>query len=296
LRSSKKREERAAVIKDRWYKPSGDELIYHYTPPNSFLEIVGSGKIWASASYTLNDVSERSWGFSIFERAVKVLESEVGDEYIKRIAEPVVIGYLHSLLMVACFSLDADVLSQWRAYADDASGFAIGFSPKLMQMPAKPLRVLYDEDAQTSELVGNLKHTYEVEKSSGFKYGEQFQKHMFGIGMDLCAYKNPSFKEEREIRFAHLCGMVGSKKIIALGARGSNGKPLSDQLETHFRMRKGVIVPYVVIDYSRNGTVEAIKEVVLGPKNENDEDNVETYLNTIGISNVIVRRSKVPYR
>ena len=30
---------------------------------------------------------------------------------------------------VSCFSADGDVLSQWRAYADDGHGFAIGFAP-----------------------------------------------------------------------------------------------------------------------------------------------------------------------
>ena len=50
--------------------------------------------------------------------------------------------------MISCYSLDPDVLSQWRAYADDGRGFAIEFSAKLMQMPAKKLRVLYDEERQ----------------------------------------------------------------------------------------------------------------------------------------------------
>jgi hypothetical protein len=191
------------MIKDRWYKPSNDELIYHYTPPESFLEIITSRTIWLSASYTLNDVSERSWGHLIFEKAAKTVEQETGSEFVAEIMGPVIAGYLHSMLMVACFSLDADVLSQWRAYAEDGRGFAIGFSPKVMKTPAKPLRVLYDEHAQMQELIGNLKNIYGIEKSFGFKYGHQFRKHMFNVGLDLCAYKNPAFREEKEIRLAH---------------------------------------------------------------------------------------------
>jgi hypothetical protein len=191
------------MIQDRLYTPSDDELIYHYCRPEPFLEIINSRSIWLSASYTLNDVSERSWGYSIFAKAAGILERETGSEFIKKIFEPVIAGYLHSMLMIACFSLEADVLSQWRAYADDGRGFAIGFSPKLMQIPAKPLRVLYDEDAQMQELIGNLKHVYDVERSTGFKYGDQFQNHLFHMGLDLCAYKHPAFREEREIRLAH---------------------------------------------------------------------------------------------
>ena len=150
------------MIQDRWYRPSNDELMYHYTYPAAFLEIVTSRTIWASASYTLNDVSERSWGYLIFAKAAKSVEQETGSEFVERITGPVIAGYLHSMLMIACFSLDADVLSQWRAYADDGHGFAIGFSPVLMKTPAKPLRVLYDERAQMQELISNLKHTFSV--------------------------------------------------------------------------------------------------------------------------------------
>jgi hypothetical protein len=87
-----------------------------------------------------------------------------------------------------------------------------------------------------------------------------------------------------------------SKKIVSLGARAPYGERLSEPLKTHFRMSKGVVVPYVIIDYSNKGVVAPIKEIVLGPRNENVELNIEVFLNTIGTANVTVRRSKMPYR
>jgi Protein of unknown function (DUF2971) len=285
------------MIFDRLYRPPESELIYHYCRPEAFLGILQTRSIWLSASYTLNDVTERSWGYSVFARAAKTLERELGAEFINKVAEPVVAGDAYSMLMIACFSLDADVLSQWRAYADDGRGFAIGFSPTQMQVPAKPLRVLYDEDAQMRELIGNLKHTYEVEKSTGFTYGDQFRSHFFYLGLDLCAYKNPAFREEKEIRLAHFCGMDrASKKIVPLGARDPDGERLSEPLKTHFRISNAVLVPYVIVDYSNNGTMAPIKEVVLGPRNENAELNIDVFLNSIGFRDVTVRRSNVPYR
>jgi hypothetical protein len=166
-------------------------------------------------------------------------------------------------------------------------------------MPAVELRVLYDENAQVQELLNNFSHVYEVEKSIGFKYGEEFQNHLFRIGMCLCAYKNPAFLEEREIRLTHVCGMVPagkSMKIQALGAIGPSGERLSEPLETRFRVRESVIVPYVAADYSNKGTVNPIKEIILGPQNDNDPVNVEIFLNTIGLSDVHVRKSTAPYR
>jgi hypothetical protein len=100
------------------------------------------------------------------------------------------------------------LLSQWRAYADDARGFSIGFLPKQMKMPAKKLRVLYDPDVQMQEITGNLRHVYTVEKSKGFTYDNEFGSHLYGVGLDLCAYKHPAFQEEREVRLVHACGFI----------------------------------------------------------------------------------------
>jgi hypothetical protein len=285
------------MILGRLYKPTTDELIYHYCRPEPFVEIIRSRSLWLSASYALNDATERSWGYSIFAEAANALEKETGREFIEKIVAPVRAGDSYSLLMLGCFSLDPDVLSQWRAYAADGRGFAIGFSLKLLQVPAKPLRVLYDKAAQLEELVGNLRHIYEVEKSAGFKYEDEFQSHLFHLGLDLCAYKNPAFREEKEIRLAHLCGMDReAQKIIPLGARAQDGSTLSEPLKTQFRVSNGVVIPYVVVDYSNQGKASPIKEIVLGPRNENAELNIAVFLNTIGIRDVTVRRSSVPYR
>jgi hypothetical protein len=285
------------MIWDRWYEPNGEELIYHYCGAEAFVEIIHHRSIWLSASYVMNDAMERSWGYAQFQKAAKILAPETGAEFISQIAAAVDAGDEYAILMLACFSLDADVLSQWRAYGDDGQGFAVGFSPKLIKGPVKQLRVLYDEDAQIRELIGNLRHVYQFEKSKGFKYDDQFRSHVFHLGLDLCAYKNVGFREEKEIRLAHTCGIDrGKKTAVPHGARAMGGERLSDPLKIHFRNAKGVVVPYVIVDYSDSGAVQPIKEVVLGPKNQNAELNIEFFLNTVGVSNVNVRRSMIPYR
>jgi hypothetical protein len=228
---------------------------------------------------------------------LKTVEEEVGEEFLQKAADPVIAGYLHSMLMVGCFSLDGDLLSQWRAYADDGRGFAIGFAPGRMQTPAKPLRVLYDPDEQLQELLGNLRHIFNYEKSIGFKYDNQFQSHMYHLGLDLVAYKHPAFGEEREIRLAHACGAIAGQpaKIVAAGALGPDGERLAEPLPTHFRMRNGLLIPYVIMDYSNNGTAAPVKDVILGPQNANNVRGVEIFLSSVGLTEVAVRRSSAPY-
>jgi hypothetical protein len=287
------------MILDRLYIPDPNELIYHYCRPEAFLEIMRTQTVWLSAYYVLNDSAERKWGYSIFLKAANQLQEQVGKQFTDKIKAMIQRAYSQTILMISSYSLDPDVLTQWRAYADDGRGFAIGFSPELIRIPAKPLRVLYDEELQIQELLGNLRHTYEYEKSIGFKYDEEFQSHWYNIGLDLCAYKNPAFREEKEIRFAHVSGLApegNSGRIVPAGARDQTGKRLSKPAKIHFRITAGVVVPYVALDYSNKGTILPIKEVILGPRNENADSNIEIFLNTMGMKGIKVRRSNVPYR
>lgn len=290
------------MILERLYQPNEGELIYHYCRAEAFLEIIKSRTIWQSAYYVLNDSMEREWGYSIFTKVAKQLHDEIGEAsetFLRHIDAIARMAYSSSMAMISSYSLDGDVLSQWRAYADNGRGFAIGFSAKLMQMPAKQLRVLYDKDTQIRELLGNLKHIYEYEKSIGFKFDDQFQSHCANLALDLCAYKNPAFREEKEIRLVHVSGVAPegqSKKIVALGARDQDGKRLSDPIEIRFRISDGVAIPYVVLDYTNGRITSPIKEVVLGPRNENSTSNIGFFLNTIGMLGVTIRRSSASYR
>jgi Protein of unknown function (DUF2971) len=186
------------MILDRWYDPSEKELIYHYCGPDAFVAITTSRALWLSAYWTMNDATEREFGYVAFGKAMKELEREVDRTFLEHVTEIVNGATFQTVLMIGSFSLEGDLLSQWRGYADDARGFAIGFSAKEMQAtPAKQLRVLYDEDLQVRELLGNLRHVYKYERSIGLKYDNQFQSHIATLGLDLCAYKNPLSSRRR---------------------------------------------------------------------------------------------------
>jgi cellulose synthase/poly-beta-1,6-N-acetylglucosamine synthase-like glycosyltransferase len=161
------------------------------------------------------------------------------------------------------------------------------------------LRVLYDEEAQIAELAGNLRHVFNYEKSIGFKYDEAFRSHWLKFGMDLIAYKHHGFREEKEIRLVHASGLVPENetfKIVALGARDEDGKRLIGPQEIRFRVSNGMVIPYVGLDYCDSGKQSPIKEVILGPRNDSAESNIQIFLNNIGVQGVRVRRSTVPYR
>src|SRR5882672_11382123 len=120
------------MILDRFYTPANDELVYHYCGPGAFLEIISSRTVWLSAYYGLNDSTERDWGYSIFAKVTNQLQEEVGKTFIDSISTTINTAYLRSIVMISSYSLDPDLLSQWRAYADAGRGFAIGFTAKLL--------------------------------------------------------------------------------------------------------------------------------------------------------------------
>jgi hypothetical protein len=284
-----------AMILGREYNPSDTDLIYHYCSAYPFVEIVSNRSLWLSGYWTMNDELERKWGYLAFNKATQELEKEVGRAFVEQLYNPINASFLTSVVMVSSFSLDGDLLNQWKRYADDGRGFAIGFAPKLMkELPIRHLRVLYDENLQLAELLGNLRHIYKYEESIGFKYNAQFQQHLFYFGGDLCTYKDPAFNEEQEIRLVHMSGFVPagkSGKIMPLGARDQTGKRRHRPLKIHFRTGNGIVVPYVILDYSNKGALSPIKEIILGPRNGNAVSNIDLFLNTVGVKDVIVRRS-----
>jgi hypothetical protein len=287
------------MILDRLYEPRDGEIVYHYCGPEAFLQIIKSRTIWASADHTLNDHSEGVWGYHVFGRALNELRDELGPEFCARVSAIVDLGRKHPLAMIASFSLDGDVKSQWTSYADDGHGVAVGFAADQLRVPAKPLRVIYDEEAQVAELKGNLRHTHAHERSRAFAFGDEFDTHWFHAGLDLCAYKNAGFSEEKEIRWVHMAAIVpgkGNSLIRPLGARGPNGERLSKPVPVQFRTSNGRIVPYVAIDFTDHGKRSPVAHVVLGPCNRNSTDQVEVFLASMGLDGVTVRRSAIPYR
>ena len=83
-----------------------------------------------------------------------------------------------------------------------------------------------------------------------------------------------------------MAGLVPGEKqqIIPLGARGPDGKRLSEPCETLHRTRGEVEVPYVALDWSDKGRVEPVTIVTVGPNNGESAENIRAYLNSRGLT------------
>jgi len=246
----------------------------------------------------MNDYMERHWGYAVWEETASGLLESIGKPFLDKIDVVFHSTGFQGLLLASCFSKNGDVLSQWRAYADDGTGYAIGFSAKeLSELPVSLLEVLYSRDKQVKEMTALVKALYHVEQSEKEKFGSGFSQTCYVIGADMAAYKNPAFSEEQEIRLVHLLDIVPTEhaaKFVDAGGTMFGTEVEGDEVQ--FRIVGGIPSPFIDLDFSNGGSHNPIRRVVLGPKNHAIEAGITLYLETIGINNVEIVRSKASYQ
>jgi hypothetical protein len=111
-------------------------IVYHYTDDKGLRGILESGCVWLTDIFSLNDPSELRHGLS---RIVAILnekaasgppESQQFAEMFRSLDQ----GLSRSAHYFVCsFSETGDDLGQWRAYADNGRGYALGFDAQALE-------------------------------------------------------------------------------------------------------------------------------------------------------------------
>lgn len=282
------------MIISREYKPKENDLIYHYCDSNAFFAICTNRKLWMNDLHSMNDFMELHWGYSIWEQSANTRIEKYGKEFLDEIDEVIHFSGFQGLLLANCFSTDKDVLSQWRAYADDGKGYVIGFNAKeLLGLPIRALQVLYDKEQQIKEATATIDALYQLKQEDS----NEFKTFCNVFGYDLSAFKNPAFIKEKEIRLIHLLDFKKSNDFMKLVDKGGIyfGEDRKGE-EIKFRIKQDIPTPYIELDFSNNNKINPIKEVVIGPKNEVMKTAIRIFLETIGIEKVEINKSNASYR
>ena len=282
------------MIISREYKPKENDLIYHYCDSNAFFAICTNRKLWMNDLHSMNDFMELHWGYSIWEQSANTRIEKYGKEFLDEIDEVIHFSGFQSLLLANCFSTDKDVLSQWRAYADDGKGYVIGFNAKeLLGLPIRALQVLYDKEQQIKEATATIDALYQLKQEDS----NEFKTFCNVFGYDLSAFKNPAFIEEKEIRLIHLLDFKKSNDFMKLVDKGGIyfGEDRKGE-EIKFKIKQDIPTPYIELDFSNNNKINPIKEVVIGPKNEVMKTAIRIFLETIGIEKIEINKSNASYR
>lgn len=297
------------MLMDRLYVPTDKDVLYHYCSASTFQAIASSGTIRFSDINMLNDESECRWGYSIFEEAATRLINRVG---VQKAAPTIDISFIDEIdkiispiqlvahPFIACFSLEPDLLGQWRAYADDGRGFAVGFSATSFkqQLPATFLRVLYDKEQQVKEMMQAIWAIYIMQHGGSELQKSKFIEDCVLLGTYMTSFKHPAFAEEREIRAVHAVSIQEQGNLAKFVDEGGivHGHIEIDGNPVSFQVRDNHLVAYTDATLTPANLTSPICELVLGPKNHSAPGNLHLFLGGLGYTDIILRKSSVPYR
>lgn len=281
-------------------RPTGLPILYHYTSIESMIAIFRSRRIRLSSASTMNDTSEGEW---LLDRLVgldaqkllagreRTLEEEQTRAILLRLSfrEGAPQAYL------ASFSEMGDLLSQWRAYAKDGAGVAIGFDPNDGRLPVvdtPPRTNAGPALACTLNRVtyGSAERVVDIDKRiQAVLPGGVNAEGFFALQTQLSGLrwlvKNPAFQEEHEWRIVNLPlqfdGDIGggNTSIGALGPRG-------------YRQAGNQLVSFYEMPYEST----AVTDLVLGPGCAVHDHELALLLHDCELTHVRVRRSEATYR
>ena len=294
-----------------WWDTRGKELdaanevrdpLYHYTDMGGLLGIVNTQDIWLTSIFHLNDPSELGYGVEMALDIMKT-EAERGPDVVKAFCD-----WMEHLLVksggemfgffVGSFSRESDDLGQWRAYADNGRGVAIGLAPRLFQVHADQTnvtlaekvlvaQVIYDRDQCLRNVGEAIRRAVDIIVLAEAEVTSQAQGREFlrelatQLAVAIFTYavtcKHRAYKHERETRML----LVNQLDILA---------PI---IET--RTRGSTLVPFIRSPLPVR-SAGAITQIMIGPAADNlSDDAVRALLRRHGLPLDTVQQSDIPY-
>ena len=155
------------------------------------------------------------------------------------------------------------------------------------------MKVLYEKEAKIKEATAGIDTLFLMKQNNLPDYKALCRVY----GYDLSAFKNPAFSEEKEIRLVHLLDFQKSNDFLKLVDEGGQyfGEERKGE-QVKFRIKQEIPIPYIEFDFTNNGKLNPIKEVVIGPNNDVMVTAISIFLETIGVENVKIEKSKASYR
>lgn len=264
------------------------DVIYHYCTVDKLEKILHSKCMWLNPAWHMNDSTECQWyKFIVMNVVTKLsMDNTLDQNRLNKICESIFLNGDFASKFISSFSADGDSLSQWRGYAGDGTGFAIGFETSKMQLDTalclvnandqysiKLNRVIYDRNEQFDIMEAEIRRfllstSDPIESAilSGF----------------ASIFKHPGFKDEQECRIIYTPPLfTATLDHLSLElCHRDNGKNMIPFFKWPFP------TPY------------PITKIVFGPKNVTTQEAIVRLLQDNGFSteSIQIARSETPYR
>lgn len=290
------------------------EILYHYCSVPTFYNIIKNKSIWLSDISKSNDSEELQWFFTIFKKRI----DDTWNRYLANRRKKGVIdeenaikeGYNRITNTLEsenakcwgfCLSEKRDDLGQWRGYADNGCGLAIGFKSFYMesmsllwaglkdpgekyQFNPKFDRVQYGSDV-LEKLLQNLPDDWanDLSNHSPYAAAHRIKKGIRAMYKFAPFYKNEGFAEEQEWRLVYSANM----DTLLMGEKPSWPYPQdTDLCAFHLSNwghieKNGALVSH--LEFDNPHLEEAIAEVIIGPKCKLTENELKLFLISSGL-------------
>lgn len=294
-----------SIVKSHSDKLAADpppKLIYHYTDDQGLKGILETGRLWFTDLFYLNDPSELEHGI---KHGLDALQSAAN-------TGPNELKFFHKIFadtmnnrvkdsanyFVCCFSKTDHDLGQWRAYADDGQGYAIGFDAGLLEnafgeaesINVATFPITYDDELlyeRQEQLVAETVPLVSTPRDMNLA-GEIVKNYFVMLSVRLATalietsiyFKHEAYKTEDEYRFLKVIGAHRDAHV-------------------KFRSRPHTLVRYREFDW-KTAAADSIREIVIGPSGDFKvrftyvSDCLQAYWPKEGV--ISIRKSDIPYR
>lgn len=312
-------------------------MIYHYCSLDTFAQVIKNKTIRLSDLDKTNDYMEKRWGIELLQEALKKeLEnnsismnlqenywySDDAHNHLEQLHKDINY-YLNYQTLIACFSLEKDILSQWRAYGQDGEGMAIGFNYDYLKRLLKEHKkisinkVIYKKSEQENLIRNKLflpavKYMRDMFQRDVVRCSDDFSTYFVEEFDCFCEVldthteqvftflKNPAFEEEREVRIVYNTGIHKDTEDLIEILReefeiGINRELILQPMQ--YQVKGDKLVAYSDLCFKNCIDSGIIKEIVIGPKSKVSDIDVRQLLLVNGFGdNIIIKRSEAPYR
>lgn len=289
------------------------DTLFHYCSNSTFHSIISSGTIRLSSMTMSNDYME---GELIGEALIELCKKEkVSDEFTKDLLQNYDFFKQMFSGMAFCLSENGDLLSQWRGYAGDGTGFSIGFSTEhlwnMMIATVKPTPSGFNSPAAfTFQKVHYSKNEHIEFVRPFFEKAKQ----VYAEVRELSARKNDTTLSNADRRTARracdvaasafpgaLAGLVHKVFLMKSDAFSEEKewrllKKSDPAGKFQYRPTANSLVPFESLVWSNPTAIGCVNEIIIGPKNVTPEPVLKGFLRSCGLGEVPVRRSVITYR
>lgn len=318
----------------------GKRIVYHYCSIETFFAIITNRCLRLSDLNKTNDYMEKKWTLKLIDSVLMEclneykIDVDIKEPYWYEDGINSHLEYFKKTMgeflnesnpvLITCFSKEKDLLSQWRAYAEDGTGIAIGFDLDILEKLCTSKLAITIDDVSYNQAEQKSIIDYAIKCSIEYmmdgvigndNISEDIVKEYFDEEFETlcevlpdyleessCFIKNPAFKEEKEVRIVYqpklsIAEYLDDSYKIECFSQSKRTKNFIIR-PVKFNANRNKIVAYSDLDFSYYIKKGLITEIVIGAKSNISEADI-TYLllaNGYSINELKINKSEATYR